>query len=547
MNSPHFTKTPERNILREFSISNIDNISTENEKEESNQLLKSEIKNLESSLCLYGYPSFSEILIPLSSNSQFPNIIKQTIQNLTKILRIKQRDNEIKVEYLDKINKLESEKQNLENFVSKLRIGFNESTEKLKKSEQLFSDKKKKWKEKKQKLLTEIEEITKQLGKMKLRENQFNHELKKKEILITKLNEQLKKNILTNEKGSSTSKDYLSNSSLGNFSNSSQKSEITISYVLSKNLNSTINMQNFNSNSSMNPKNYFLEEIQKNLENKYSNIIKENEKIKNFLIDFHSKFAQLTEIKKEVFLTYYKKTFGIDFPNENKLDLNPEEIFKNQNSEKNFNFCNLSSLSPSLEIEPLVDSFLSNFLKLREYLLRNEEMFYINNNFDFSKENFNKLSLKGCRDDFLSEKYVHNMMSVLESYKKINSNLISILNRMTKIKEIEKDSLLNSFISRFEVKDDEKNFETEINSQQIQYINNINEILKENDSIMKNYINEKSFEKNEYIESLENDLNKMKENERINIEKFHKFNESVKEDLKAYEKIINSTAEFCKN
>ena len=174
-------------------------------------------------------------------------------------------------------------------------------------------------------------------------------------------------------------------------------------------------------------------------------------------------------------------------------------------------------------------------------------MFYINNNFDFSQENFNTLSLKGCRDDFLSEKYVHNMMSVLESYKKINSNLISILIRMTKIKEIEKDSLLNSFISRFEVKDDEKNFETEINSQQIQYINNINEILKENDSIMKNYINEKSFEKNEYIESLENDLNKMKENERINIEKFHKFNESVKEDLKAYEKIINSTAEFCKN
>jgi len=547
MNSPHFTKTPERNILKEFSISNIDNISTENEKEESNQLIKSEIKNLESTLCLYGYPSFSEIFIPLSSNTQFLNIIKITIQNLTKILRIKQKDNEIKVEYLDKINKLESEKQNLENFVSKLKIGFNESTEKLKKSEQLFSDKKKKWKEKKQKLEIEAEEIAKQLGKMKLRENQFNHELKKKEILITKLNEQLKKNILSSEKGSSTSKDYLSNTSLGNFSNSSQKSEITISYVLSKNFNSTMNMQNFNSNLSSNTKNQFFEEIQKSLETKYSNIIKENEKIKNFLIDFHSKFAQLANIKKEVFLTFYKKTFGTDFPNENKLDLNPEEIFKKLNSENNFNTCNLSSLNPSLEIEPLTDSFLSNFIKLREYLLRNEEMFYINYNLDFSQENFNKLSLKSCRDDFLSEKYVQNIMSVLENYKKINSNLLSILNKMTELKEIGKNSLINSFNSIFEVKNDEKNLETEINSQQIKYIHNIKEIIKENDSLMKNYINEKSFENNEYIESLENDLNKIKENERINLEKFQKFNKSVIEDMKDYEKIINSTYEFCKN
>jgi hypothetical protein len=526
--SPYFNDADKDKII-DFNPPIVNTICVK--LQEDNLSLKNEIKNFDSHLQLYGFPSFSDSL-----NSIPAHLAHNFINNLGKILNQKQKDNEIKVEYLDRINKLESEKIALENTIQKLRSTVNELTEKQKRLEQQMIDKGAKWKEKKQHFKIEKEQEIKLNQKLQMRENQYLHEIKKKEKLINSLNEQIKKTIY--------SYDNKNTSSINHLALSSPRAEMNLSYSLgrSNSFNHTFISQN---NINSNLKQTFIEDHNKNIETKYMTIIKDNERLKSFLHTFHNQFIDLVRIKKESFLDFYKKTFGIDFPNEGNYDLGVDRVSRDNLIKNNF-----ASLDISLDIEPFMQTFNSNFIKLKEFLIRREELNFIghdnsNSNSD-TTSTFNQNDFPNSKNTFLNEKYIQNVQVILENYKKINTTFTMLINLMIKIKQLRDNNQIYDMISHF----DKFVSVTQFNSEGGHYINNILTSIEENRDVLHNSnLTSNNINKGPslLINALDLELQKIKDSEKSNIEKYLKLNENLIDELNGYSRILENASNFCQN
>jgi len=120
------------------------------------------------------------------------NEINKTIKVVYELLQQRQRDLEFRSEIIDKIAKLESDKNTISQNVSRLKSEL----EGVKKENGVFQNTnktlEKKFKAEKEKLVYEKEEINKQLSKLSFKETQMLHEIRKKENETNKYKEQVK-------------------------------------------------------------------------------------------------------------------------------------------------------------------------------------------------------------------------------------------------------------------------------------------------------------------------------------------------------------------
>lgn len=140
--------------------------------------LKNEIKNLDASFVLNGFPSFQEILNQIQNS----NIVSRIMFNLNKIILIRQKDNETKMELFDKLSKFENEKNQCEALNTKLRSQISELSEKIKRIEINCDDKKQKTDDMNAKLKSELEQISKHNQQLMQREVHFSHEIKERKF-----------------------------------------------------------------------------------------------------------------------------------------------------------------------------------------------------------------------------------------------------------------------------------------------------------------------------------------------------------------------------
>jgi hypothetical protein len=480
-----------------------------------NELLRSEIKNLECSLLLNGFPKFND-LFELIQNEYTINLL---IERIKFILDLKTKENEYKIDLIERINRLENEKREFEIANNRLKGAIVDLTEKMKKQEKNFIDKRLKWKNKKQKLQIEKDQETKTNKKLLLREAQFNHEIKKREQLVNKLNEQVKKSYSTEK---------FNNNSNNNFSSSTSRAELTLSYSLNKssliysssninNNNNTNNMNN-NNNNNINSKILFLEELNKNIEVKHAHIIKDNILLKEFLGELHLKLKELVSIRKNIFLNYYKKTFGENFTNEENIDLDP---------------CEIKPIFEDLNITDIIDTFNQNIIKIKEYLIKTEEMKLTNQDNNIVENS----DVNNCEKIMINDKYVENLLKLSENYSRINKISFDIIDKMLKLKNLEYRNDIDSFISHFEHLN--KNSFYEDYQEGKKYI----DFIKENLSECTRFLNENSLN---YIYRLDEELIKIKENENVIVQKHNKFLEDLKMEINDYERILDNGEAYIK-
>jgi hypothetical protein len=489
------------------------NYNTFSTKKLFNELLRSEIKNLECSLLLNGFPKFNDIFELIQNE----NTINLLIERIKFILDLKTKENEYKIDLIERINRLENEKREFEIANNRLKNAIVDLTEKMKKQEKNFIDKRLNWKNKKQKLLIEKDQEAKINKKLLLREAQFNHEIKKREQLVNKLNEQVKKSYSTEK---------FNNNSNNNFSSSVSRAELTLSYSLNKtslnysssNMNNTNNMNNINNNNNINSKILFLEELNKNIEAKHANIIKDNILLKEFMGELHLKLKEIVSIRKNIFLNYYKKTFGENFINEENIDLDP---------------CELKPIFEDLNITDIIETFNQNIIKIKEYLIKTEEMKLTNNDSN-SVENSES---NNCERIMINDKYVENLFKLSENYSKINKISFDIIDKMLKLKNLEYRSDIDNFISHFENLN--KNTYYEDYQEGKKYI----DFIKENLSECTRFLNENSLN---YIYRLDEELIKIKENENVIVQKHNKFLGDLKMEINDYERILDNGEAYIK-
>ena len=118
--------------------------------------------------------------------------INKTIKVIYELLQQRQRDLEFRSEMIDKIAKVESDK----NTISQNVVRLKSELEGLKKENGILQNNnktlEKKFKTDKEKMVFEKEEISKQLSKLSFKETQMMHEIRKKDNETNKYKEQVK-------------------------------------------------------------------------------------------------------------------------------------------------------------------------------------------------------------------------------------------------------------------------------------------------------------------------------------------------------------------
>lgn len=537
-------------------------------------LLKNEITNFENSLYLHSLPSFTDLINLLLSSNNHP-MIKTLMERVNKLVNIKIEENEKRLELINRVQRLENERTNFEKEVGKLRTQINEITDKSNRMESQFEMKRKQLEDDIKKSKMEIIEDQRHIQKLNTKILHLESDLNKAKKNFDNQNEHIIKLQTGTTKGGSNS--IISKEGL-KFS-SSGKADITMSYTFfennynqkyNSNISSNINYSSLSQSQlppqqNFHPKIEFHREIQKNIDEKYKNIVSDNEKLKGFLLDLHLRFVKLVNYKKEVFLDYYKKTFGSEFENENKLELDAD-LNGYSHAMKNFGNGTGSSTLPILknleihiEIDTFIKTFNNNYIRLEEYLTKNEELSYINNDFErgsSTNSNINNTisSNKNLdRNLFLNEKFLNNMMNLFEIYKEVNLGLSKILSLNTQLKELRSGSLINDFISRLANWEESGPSPNNSISKEITYFSNIKELLNENSVLIQSFsdkinINDQTGNiqvNSDVISKYNQDLNKLKDCERNGIESYMKFNNDLYEEISGYEKILNGTLDYC--
>jgi hypothetical protein len=481
--------------------------------------LQSEIRNLENSLSIYNFPSYKEIFNTLMELEKF-SLLKQLMFNLTEFLKSKSNEQSIKTELIDKVNRLDAEKRTLLEKLDRQENNHKTDVENMKRLMMRKDEELKKHKEDIINVKNDLiqEKILK--DKHRSRVVQIEHEIsrvkKESDEKSAEINEKL------------FGKSSQAKNDLMKFSKVSQS--ISMSYTLGDNFNHNNSgnyskNHNYNSisqnlisvNDSSEARKEFFSQIEINFDKKYKSVLADNEKLKECILSLNSRIINIVNYKKEAFLSYYKRTFGEDFPNDDNLPLDAESL-------------NLSieNLTQAVDITYIANVFDNNFNRLEEYLKKSEEIRQINKDFNHGTNgSFNK-------DNFLYDKYLVNITEIFNLYKKVNETLINLVQTHIKFKTSHISSSLEEFITRFE-KPESGNFNKD------EHFKLLKEMLKENSDLLKD------FDTNIRSSSLLNkeEMVKLKESEEINAETMRKFNSNLFEEISGYEKILNSCFDYC--
>lgn len=430
-----------------------------------------EIKFLETSLSLNSLPSFSNILNSINNES----IVCNLIDKLKLIIDSKRINNEAKVALIERMHRIEYEKKELEVLNTRAKNYICTLEERLQKLETTSKEENKRL----EAIIENLKEDRKQENlinkKLILKESQYKNEIKKRDQLINKMNDQVKK-------AHSTEK-ISSNSSF--LPITSKISEINLSYNLtgSKTMN---NLNNLTGNIKL-----LVEEHEKNMEKKYDFLLKDNIKLKNFIINFNSKFVELIKIKRDCFFRQFKDIYGEDFRNEDNYDLDINilnlEDFKNTSSKDDKN------------LDYTFNIFEDNYLKLKEFIIKTEELKSINN-------------IDDKELGYITDKYVTNLKNIIDSYSQIGNISSSVI-----------ESILY------------KN-----QKQNIQQFNNSN--IFEN---LKSNINHSLDLLNNLKEKNDKETDKITNEDKDELLKHNKFLNNLKQELDEYEKIIDNGVTYC--
>jgi X breakpoint 2-interacting protein len=149
--------------------------------------LAANMQYLQSSLAAFGFPALGDLF---STNTRE---IRQTITCIYALLQQKQRDLNYRTDALDRLQRLDSEKNMHQHKAEMLNEELSRAQSELGRAENLAMQVTKTSKQEREKILAERDELKREIQKMCYRETQFQHELKKREVAYKKLQEQLRK------------------------------------------------------------------------------------------------------------------------------------------------------------------------------------------------------------------------------------------------------------------------------------------------------------------------------------------------------------------
>jgi hypothetical protein len=525
--SPNFPNNPNNNFL------NL--VQGESARKDLLLYLQSEIRNLENSLSIYNFPSYREIFNTLLELEKF-SILKQLMFNLTEFLKNKSNEQNIKTELIDKVNRLDSEKRTLLDKLDRQETSHKAEVEQMKR---LILKKEEDLKKHKEDIVNVKNDLIQERilkDKHRSRVVQLEHEIsrvkKESDEKSAEMNEkffgkssQAKNDLLKYSKGinmsytlgDSSGNNYSKNYYQGNFINFNTN---LFPSNNSFNTNYQINSQNINNDNEA--KKEFFNQIETNFDNKYRSVLVDNEKLKDVILSLNSRIINIVNYKKEAFLSYYKRTFGEDFPNDDNLPLDADSLN-----------LTIENLNHSVDIGHIVKVFDNNFNRLEEFLKKSEEIRQINKDFNHGKTGaFNK-------DNFLYDKYLVNTTEIFTLYKKVNDTLFNLVETHIRFKTTNPNSI-EEMISRF----DKSEFGFVNREEHCKILKEMIKDIKENSDILKDLDDSTIFE---YTSNKFNkeEMTKIKESEEINVENLRKFNASLYDEVSGYEKILNSCFDYC--
>jgi hypothetical protein len=326
--------------------------------------LKTEIKNLDATFSLYGFPTFEDVLNKfLELNSENAEALcTRFIMCIRSVLESKQRDNEEKVGMIERIQRLENERAHYDTILGRAKKELTDVTVKYDKLKYTIEELKEGFKKDKQRLEDERDKEIKMHQKLLIRETQLNNEIKKKDLLYDKLTEQFKK--LHEKQGT--------------------KSEMTISYNLGKNL-SPLNANYIDS------KAILIHELGKENEVKIRSLYNENQSVKKLLIDVYNDLVKLVQEKKKNYASIYYDVFG------------KENEYLNWDLSK----LNVNTINIDLDIDSFINNFSQNFQSLKDIVSRADELKPLLNT--------NNLNIGTLYND-----YTANLLNMLETLNRAN-------------------------------------------------------------------------------------------------------------------------------
>lgn len=136
-------------------------------------------------LANYGFSALGEL------QGEYLNLEK-TIKVIYELIQQRQRDLEFRNEIIDKMAKLESDKNNYNQTINRLKLELENQKKSNGQLENTNKLTEKKTRNEKDKLLYEKDELQKQIFRLNSKETQMLHEIRKKENEINKLKEQVK-------------------------------------------------------------------------------------------------------------------------------------------------------------------------------------------------------------------------------------------------------------------------------------------------------------------------------------------------------------------
>jgi hypothetical protein len=444
--------------------------------------IRTDIKNLDSSLNLYGFPLFTDLIEKfLETNSDSGEaLINQFIFAMKIILESKQKDNEDKIHMIERIQRLESEKQQCENVIARTRKELADMTNKFEKLKLTMEDFKESTRKERHRLEEEKDREVKMHQKLMIRETQLNNEIKKKEILYDKLSEQFKK---FHEKQNT-------------------KSEITISYNLGKSNVIPLN-GNFHD-----PKAFLIHEISREGDNKIKKLGAENEVIMRLLIDVYNDLIKIINDKRKNYAGMYYDVYGTD----------------NQYLNWDISKLNLKAVNIDLDTNVFINNYNEAFEILREVISRTDELKPLMN------------SNNACIGSLYND-YVANLLSIIDTLHRLNCDNIYIIENIVKLNSynLSKDylSAVPKEIDWDILKDHQKDSE--------KYYENIKMLVGNNNEIFGHYLAE--IEKRKGM-THSGELDRLRENERILDEKNRRSNDEVMATFRSYMNLIENIRNY---
>jgi hypothetical protein len=359
--------------------------------------LQSEFNNLDQSLQLHGFSRIGDIV-------NFPKqTLPRLIDTLREIILKKEKESNLKQEYIYKIRSLEHDLSGLQQKIEYANRNIQSLNEEI-------ANLKRKNEEEKSALKMKLLESEKLISKLSFRERSYQNEIAKKQNDLTKLTEQYRKTL--------------------------ENGNISMKKTLEPKLNNQAEL--------FNDSNPLIDEMINNYSRKICEISSENDKLKEILFSMNEKLIQAVSIKGSSFKENYKNIFGETALNEmlkkQKSLLNPT-IFQ----------INLIKVSFKQNFNEFVESIEKNFKKLFEFLYQSENLKEISTK-NSNMENVEKNIMPGFYND---------LIETIDFYKFVCQHQIELIHRILTQSDLRKEEISSIFIRN---KNDHKVLLQEINN-----------------------------------------------------------------------------------